>query len=1053
MNAIGLDGEGEQEDGGAPPAAAAPADPIVYDMYIPPQFAPAVEEIAVWRGRIDAMYARFVEAATIVRYGQQDAQIAAAVDRLHILGAVPGAVMELKVVDDGWLKFRNVFDALIVGATQTGAVSPTGYRVARAGEDPAALAEADRYRSRVTEIARWAYVDYQILRVPAIGNAIHANPNARICALYAADSNPYPDFMEGELMPSAAAMADMDEKGRDLVIINFVLAHASAYGLRVDVPNQIGGSPSANTCWLMAPMRGADGQHIAVFTRYMRVIDFGWEVNHADRNYTAWSTWVTGGIRLHSKAADALMKGGGARCPRLTKDLTLLALDNCYFDTTTLQIIARRALSTSRVARVYLATEAAGEEIVVALGHAPLADEGEQAEDGPITLDPCDGNLLPPDVVLRIAATQGLLGSSDDDPHTQAAARRNEAYEAAVTALMGHGGDVPPDFHARATELALRWNHWGGLAMFAVPQAAAALRLARINLSARGGEGAADAADAAEDELIATAAAARAAWRAVSEAANALVAEVPGVGALAWTALCGADPSAASSRAAAEAAPGSSELPSFLFPVDLICTRCLANAIGEEHVVLLPNGTAPRPAIHGRLRGELIARFGPNALDNTGRWFSMTAPYVGHAAHACPRADEAADSLAAHMGKCIVGPPRDSMELFSMVLGVGGGGKSTLLAVLTAMFAPEDVGNLESNVNLNWYLTNVYTKTLIVVPELARGTKIPVSELCKIVSQELVTVNQRNRDQEDWLIKANLFMASNAFDLADTVGNMLRRLHVWLFKNVPRVSDYTLSTLARSQRFAIALRCLLHYHAWRGAILRPQRYAPGGPPRGIPGTNTLYGMRTRAETHGDMDTFVAFLMNRARLFVRSADAYITLEELKKAYRAAVPGRAREVAPDDAVFTMMGLQVREDTRAWPQYDVPGGPAVVEKHTMFVVGIGYENPDAPGAAEAVVDPPENLLEWYLGELRRGAGPPGTIINAACYSPMALLQGWIIARCGDQAANFAFNEPAFAMWGFDAVHGSRPWPPQTDNVVNQWYVHGVRLPGLPVQEAADE
>jgi hypothetical protein len=179
---------------------------------------------------------------------------------------------------------------------------------------------------------------------------------------------------------------------------------------------------------------------------------------------------------------------------------------------------------------------------------------------------------------------------------------------------------------------------------------------------------------------------------------------------------------------------------------------------------------------------------------------------------------EVAHTLLLLMGRLLfaVGA-RDNWQVMPFIIGAGGTGKSILLDVVAAQFAPSAVGSLSSNQEQTFGLDGKVDCDLIIGRDLPHKMSAVLSQevFQSMVTGEKVPVPRKGAVALDVQWRVPLIFASNHMpDYADNAGQVARRVVPIFFKKPVAEKDPTLLRRIKAQEMpAVVLRSLRAYLA------------------------------------------------------------------------------------------------------------------------------------------------------------------------------------------------------------------------------------------------
>ena len=159
---------------------------------------------------------------------------------------------------------------------------------------------------------------------------------------------------------------------------------------------------------------------------------------------------------------------------------------------------------------------------------------------------------------------------------------------------------------------------------------------------------------------------------------------------------------------------------------------------------------------------------------------------------------------------------RDRWQVMPYLVGDAGTGKSLVLEIVTAMFAPSSTASLSGTQEATFGLEGKWDKELIIGRDMPRSLRrvLEASLLQSMVTGEGVSVAQKGKEALDikaWRVP--MIMASNFMpDYVDSAGQISRRIVTFAFRGEVRHPDTTLvDRMLRDELPAIVRKVLAAY--------------------------------------------------------------------------------------------------------------------------------------------------------------------------------------------------------------------------------------------------
>ena len=248
----------------------------------------------------------------------------------------------------------------------------------------------------------------------------------------------------------------------------------------------------------------------------------------------------------------------------------------------------------------------------------------------------------------------------------------------------------------------------------------------------------------------------------------------------------------------------------------------------------------------------------------------------------------------------------DGFEVMPYLVGIGGTGKSLILSVVKAMFAPGTVGNLSPRREEVFGMANIADKHVVIgrdMPERLSGV-LPQEYMQLMTSGEDIEVPRKGQLALNVTWSAPTILASNHLpDYVNTGNNVGRRLVTFRFDNPTTNTDEgLLGRILESELPAVVRRALSAYHE-----LRAKAAAAGGFWRAAPET-VLKWQSKLAEATNKLYAFLSSEDAKRGCKVECVSGAMTpLNDLEEAFTRATGGA---LAMDVAVLAQFGFSLSQ-----------------------------------------------------------------------------------------------------------------------------------------------
>ena len=257
----------------------------------------------------------------------------------------------------------------------------------------------------------------------------------------------------------------------------------------------------------------------------------------------------------------------------------------------------------------------------------------------------------------------------------------------------------------------------------------------------------------------------------------------------------------------------------------------------------------------------------------------------------------------------------DRLDIIPFIIGDTNTGKSTLVDIIRAMFAPDAVGVLDSSHEIVFGLQSKHTKELIVAPEITdrMAQQLASDMFKKMICGELVNLPIKHGEAlfKQWTVP--MFMCGNRYmSYHDDKGSISRRLAIFKFEHyVVDMDDSLKQRIIDHELAKIVVKCLKAYRLLLDHVGN----------RGFWNTCPAYFWETRDEMTQCTDYLYMFLTlgpdenawsNKVLYFVKVRDQCMLLEEFKKKFRNYLRFRHPHVRykwdQDLSAFKRLGYEI-------------------------------------------------------------------------------------------------------------------------------------------------
>ena len=157
----------------------------------------------------------------------------------------------------------------------------------------------------------------------------------------------------------------------------------------------------------------------------------------------------------------------------------------------------------------------------------------------------------------------------------------------------------------------------------------------------------------------------------------------------------------------------------------------------------------------------------------------------------------------------------DRFDVMPLIVGDTNTGKSTLIDVVSSMFAPQSVGVVDSSLETIFGLQAMHTKELIVAPEIpdSLAQQLASDKLKKMIGGERVTVATKHAAATTVVWQVPMLMCGNDYPrYRDERGSVSKRLAIFSFTRYVATQDSSLKQRIIATELApLVVRCLTAY--------------------------------------------------------------------------------------------------------------------------------------------------------------------------------------------------------------------------------------------------
>ena len=157
----------------------------------------------------------------------------------------------------------------------------------------------------------------------------------------------------------------------------------------------------------------------------------------------------------------------------------------------------------------------------------------------------------------------------------------------------------------------------------------------------------------------------------------------------------------------------------------------------------------------------------------------------------------------------------DSWQVVPMLIGAAGTGKSTIVKIIQMMYSPRDVGIISNNIEKKFGLSQIFDKTVFLIPELKKDFALDQAEFQSMITGEELSLPVKNGTPivGTWVTPG--FMCGN--ELAgweDKSGSICRRIVLLDFPNKldpEKIDPNLLDKIKRNELPSIIRKASLAY--------------------------------------------------------------------------------------------------------------------------------------------------------------------------------------------------------------------------------------------------
>jgi len=197
----------------------------------------------------------------------------------------------------------------------------------------------------------------------------------------------------------------------------------------------------------------------------------------------------------------------------------------------------------------------------------------------------------------------------------------------------------------------------------------------------------------------------------------------------------------------------------------------------------------------------------------------------------------------------------DNWQFFPFIKGVAGTGKSTLLDIFSGIYDKMDTGIMMSQAQTNFSIEHLADAFVFFCTEVDRNMTLQPTIWNSMVSGESVVVDRKFKVSVSQKWTSPGVFAGNVFPpWVDNGGNVSRRMLMFLFDELVKVSDPLLPEKCKQELPAYLYKCVSCYHDLLGKYQRKSIWDEGVLP--------AYFHDAKAKTMGSTNSMQAFLNDR-----------------------------------------------------------------------------------------------------------------------------------------------------------------------------------------------